>query len=182
MARKPFKFKCTACGRCCQWGGWVCLYPEDVRRLAQFFNQSLQSFVDQYTKHVAVEFHSNRESIVIPYLALKPGKTGCIFLVDKLCTVHEQKPVHCKASPLLAEFLLDQEGWEKFTTECEGVGQGPVITRPEIDKALQEQAERDMAYEAALEEAGWNLGQLLGVTLPEPEILPDFGMEVEIEE
>ncbi len=182
MPIKPFSFECTQCGLCCSWGGWVCLDPRDVFRLANYLNVTVQQFADRYTDHIAVEYRNNEELVIVPYLALKSVDNNCVFLKDKLCSVHDVKPIHCEQSPLLAEFLLDEEGWEKFSEMCEGVGKGSVITRPEIDHALRMQAERDMEYERKLEEVDWNLGRLLGIDLPEPQVIPDLGVEIEIED
>ncbi len=181
MATETFQYECTACGKCCSWGGWVCLNIEDTKRLAEFKKTTVQDFVDSYTVHIAVEYGQGDEMTVVPYLALKNTKDSCIFLEGKLCAVHEAKPVHCAYSPLLAEFLLDEEGWTKFSEFCEGVGEGPVITRPEIDEALKQQAERDVRYEKQLEEFDWDLGKLLGITLHEAEVIPDMGLEIDIE-
>jgi len=182
MPVESFQFECTACGKCCQWGGWVCLYPNDVTRMAKHLKMSTQEVVDKYTTHICIEYQSSDESIVVPYLSLNTEDDHCIFLKDKLCSIHEAKPVHCSASPLLAEFLLDDEGWQKFEELCPGMGTGPIITRPEIDKSLEEQATRDMDYEEQLADHDWDLGDLLGVELPEAELIPDIGFEVEIEE
>lgn len=182
MPTEAFKFECTLCGKCCRWGGWVCLYPDDVTRLTAYKAISTQEFIDRYTMHIAVEYKSGTMTTVVPYLALKSIGDTCILLEDNLCSVHEAKPVHCSASPLLAEFLLDDSGWEQFSTGCDGMNQGPVITRPEIDQALMQQAERDMVYEADLEKHGWDLGVLLAVNLPKAELIPEIGFEVEIEE
>lgn len=184
MPVESFQFECTACGKCCQWGGYVCLYPSDVTRMSKFLKITPQELVDRYTKHIIIEYGSAEETVVVPYLTLNSDENGekCVFLKDKLCSIHEAKPVHCAASPLLAEFLLDSEGWDKFEELCPGMGQGPVITRPQIDKSLEEQATRDMEYEEQLEKHNWDLAALLGVQLPEPELIPDIGFEVEIEE
>ena len=46
---------------------------------------------------------------------------------------------------------------------------------------MRAQADRDEEYETMLEKAGWDLGTLLNVTLPEPELIPDIGIEREVE-
>jgi len=150
--------------------------------MAQYLKMPLQTFIDTHTKHIAIEYNSKGVSLVIPYLALDPEEDTCQFLNGKLCGVHEAKPYHCAQSPIMAEFLLEEDGWSKFSSMCPGIGQGPTITRPEIDLALQQQAERDMAYERQLEDVNWDLSKLLNVTLPEPEVIPDLGFECEVEE
>jgi Fe-S-cluster containining protein len=178
---EPFQFGCTACGRCCTWGGWVCLYPKDARAIASYLDITLQEFADTYTHHIAVEYKSKESTVVVPYLALKTNGNTCIFLEDKLCKVHEAKPYQCAASPLCAEFLIEDSGWQLFLTECEGIGKGEVITRPMIDKALKEQARNDMDYERDLAKNKWRLESVLGILLPEPELIPDLGFEVDID-
>ncbi len=178
MNLQSFNFECTACGRCCTWGGWLCLYPEDVRRAAGFLKIGLDEFVRTYTRHITVEYRGPFETSVVPYLALNVDDGRCVFLDGKLCRIHEAKPEFCRATPLVAEFLLEPDGWNRLHEGCEGMGRGAVVTRPEIDEALERQASMDMDYEELLAENDWNLERILGVSLPDPEPIPDVGEEI----
>lgn len=142
---------------------------------------SIQQFVDAHTRHIAVEYVSPEGREVVPYLALKTENDTCTFLEGALCGVHNAKPYQCAASPLMAEFLLEPDGWESFRNNCAGMGQGPLITRAMMDEALDRQATIDLNYECELAQFEGSLAALLGVRLPEAEIIPDMGFEVEVE-
>jgi len=181
-AHHDFKYDCTACGQCCEWGGYVCLLASDVPPLAAHLGLSVQDFVDRYTRHVTVEYTSSVTIEIVPYLILKSEGDRCVFLDGKLCKVHEAKPKFCAQSPITAEFLTDEEGWRVFSEQCPGFGKGRLYDATQIKEALLRQAQYDDDYELALEHHDWDLGKLLGVSLPEPELLPDFGVEQEVEE
>jgi len=176
----PFNFECIVCGICCQWGGWVCLYPEDVPRLADFFHLTPQETADRYTRHIAAEFANDQSVSIVPYLALKNVGDRCIFLeADGRCAVHPAKPIHCAESPLLAEFLLDKEGWKAFSGLCPGLGRGPLVSARAMRAAMRRQSKRDLQYEADLAACDWSLARLLNLVLPEPELIPDLGLELD---
>lgn len=181
MHLKPMSHQCTACGTCCRWGGWACLYDTDVPRLAAFLGLSVQAFVDTYTRHILIEYRDEEATTLVPYLALKSEGEACIFLDGNLCRVHAAKPVHCAESPFLAEFLLDPDGFDQLAARCPGMGCGAPHALESLRAALDRQAERDDAYDAALARVDNDLAALLGVTLPEPEFIPDLGLSVDFD-
>ena len=121
-----------------------------------------------------MDYRAGPETIVIPYLTVKTEQGSCIFLDGKICSIHDEKPAYCKASPFVSEILLEDKGWRTFTEQCEGFGQGEIHTEFEMDAALKAQAELDMEYENELSKNSWDMGRLLGVDLPEPEFISDF--------
>lgn len=182
MRLKPLTYSCTACGTCCRWGGWACLYPADIPRLAAFLGLSEQAFVDTYTRHILVEYQEEESILRVPYLALLAKDGACIFLEGPLCKVHAAKPIHCSESPFLAEFLLDREGYELLAKHCPGLGKGQRHSLEALRAHLDLQADRDEAYAQALEAQGWDLAKVLGLTLPEPEFIPDLGLDVALDD
>lgn len=182
MRLKALDYTCTACGTCCRWGGWVCLYPGDIPRLAAFFGLSPQAFVDSYTRHILVEYQEEDSTLLVPYLALTTNQEACIFLEGPHCKVHSVKPVHCAESPFLAEFLLDEEGYALLAKHCPGLGQGQHHSASALRAHIDLQAERDEAYAQALEEQNWDLAKVLGLVLPEPELIPNLGLDVALDD
>ena len=188
---KGFRFRCTGCGLCCRWGGKVYLYADDVLRLAGHFGMELQPFVDKYCDHVLIRFGDEKEEGqgALPFLVLKnttdADPTGCgqacLFLgEDNLCSVHMDKPAQCADSPVIPEYMEDDEMFAQFVGECPGMGEGVYHKPEDIRETLIELARRDAAYEEELAQAGYDLGELLGVQLPAPQ--EEEGVAVEVGE
>ena len=54
----------------------------------------------------------------------------------KLCKAHEYRPSHCKAFPFY--WNIDYKTrWDGYQKNCEGIGQGPIITEGEILEKLR---------------------------------------------
>ncbi len=182
MKLKSMRFKCLSCGECCRWGGYAFLYPDDVTRISEHLNLTLQEFINKYCRLVFVEYNEDGEVTKIPYLMLGRGENGCIMLDGNLCSIHPVKPFQCEAAPFLAEFLLDDEGAKAFADNCRGLGRGPKFDIAEQRYRLSVQNDRDGDYEESLAAHNWNLAELLGVSLPEPEVIESCGVIIDDEE
>jgi len=179
---KAFKFECQACGTCCRWGGYAVVYPDDFKNITEFLKIDPQEFADKYCRLVLVEYADEEEILTVPYLLLKRGEDGCIFLDGKRCGIHEVKPYQCERAPMLAEFLLDEPGYDSFHEHCVGIGKGHEYSIAEQKKSLAEQNLKDDKYENLLEENNWDLEKILNVKLPEPEHIDYCGVLIESEE
>lgn len=83
------EFECKKCGACCKWDGVVVLYPEDIRRLADYFSLGDTEFLDKYAKK------SGGRNI----LKDKQGSSSCVFLKDNKCGIWDVKPKQCDEFP-----------------------------------------------------------------------------------
>ena len=94
-------------------------------------------------------------------LSLREQENGdCAMLRDgKTCAVYAVKPANCSAYPFWEGVLRSEEVWREEAARCEGIGQGDLYTREEIERIaggdpsplLAKQAAA--AYAAATEQA-----------------------------
>lgn len=82
----PFSYHCNACGRCCV-NKRIQTNPYEVLRLARNLGMKTGEFARQYL---------DKEG---PYLRVT-AEGACIFLNNKGCGVHPDRPVACRTYPL----------------------------------------------------------------------------------
>lgn len=142
----PFRFECTACGKCClqQHGGAV-LYLSDIEAIANFLNLSPAEFVERYCRFRVYRGVGRKGAYAVPDLRLNARAGKCVFLSGKLCSIHEVKPYLCKAAPFISELVGDPSVRRLFAETCDGYGEGPLHGREEIAAHLR----REMALESA---------------------------------
>ena len=166
-------FKCTACGGCCSGDGSVFLYPEDVRSLAENFKMTLQEFIDKYTDFVIFEYCEEGSSYsYLPYIIMKKENDACVFLKSKKCSIHDFKPFQCKSTPFVSEFFTDKE-WRKYLMKnCPALMKLKEEDLEQYKPLAQISDEKNKEYEFILRQNNYSLEKILGVTLPEPKIIP----------
>jgi len=81
-----FSYHCNACGRCCV-NKRIQTNPYEVLRLARNLGIKTGEFARK---------HLEREG---PYLRVTP-ESACIFLYNKGCSVHQDRPIACRTYPL----------------------------------------------------------------------------------
>ncbi|KAF3361502.1 hypothetical protein PHSC3_001877 [Chlamydiales bacterium STE3] len=119
-------FQCTGCGKCCTgFPGYVWLEEEEIVRIAQFLNLTVEDFANKYLRVV-----NNRVS-----LRENAGNFDCVFFKDKQCSVYKVRPTQCRTYPFWKQNLTSKETWEQVATECEGVRDH----YPKISKEIIEQ-------------------------------------------
>lgn len=141
---RPFRFECTACGKCCrhQHGGTSILL-EDAERLAAFLEIPLGTFLAVYCTFRYRRVSQGDSEFTVPDLRLRDRDGECVFLVGKLCSVHEAKPWVCRAAPFVSEIFLDPEAERLLVEICDGYGQGPVHSEAEIRGWLEEELDKE---------------------------------------
>ena len=166
-------FKCTACGSCCSGDGSVFLYPEDVRSMAENFKMTLQEFIDKYTDFVILEYCEDGSSYsYLPYIVMKKRNDSCIFLKSKKCSIHDFKPFQCRNTPFVSEFFTDDE-WRKYLMKhCPALMRMKEEDLEQYRPTAQVSDEKNKDYEFILRQNNYSLEKILGVTLPEPKIIP----------
>ncbi|QER41637.1 YkgJ family cysteine cluster protein [Thermodesulfobacterium sp. TA1] len=105
-------FKCQRCGNCCQGESTVSLNEEEIYRIANFLNLSVEEFKQKYTVKVG------------KYRTEMKTKQGyCIFFDKKTrsCTIHPVKPKKCKEWPLVEALFKDPTNLEILKNHCLGV-------------------------------------------------------------
>lgn len=96
-------FKCTQCGACCRWNGYVLLTDKDIAAIAETLKISEIEFIKKHTRLAA-----NRRQ-----LALLDGEDGsCAFLEGSQCTIYTVRPEQCKTFPF--EWIAGED-------ECPGL-------------------------------------------------------------
>src|SRR5712692_258245 len=91
------RHRCVGCGECCRWPGQVILYAEDIKRIAKELHLAEEDFLIRCC--VVVWWKEGDCDQFRIALARKEGGSECIFLNGALCTIHEFKPLKCKAGP-----------------------------------------------------------------------------------
>lgn len=141
MSDAPFydnglRFNCTRCSHCCRHEpGHVFLSANDLQRLADGLELSVQQVAERYCEIVDVEL-AQRISL------RERSNHDCVFWVKGGCAVYEHRPLQCRAFPFWSVNLLDREAWQKLEASCPGVNQGALHERSEIDSWIDER-ERD---------------------------------------
>ena len=113
---KDVRFECSRCALCCG-------DTESRSRTILLLKSEAERISRKTTKDVP-EF-AHRKGNVEPYaFVMKKTADGkCVFLVDNLCTIYDERPLICKFYP----FKLDDTE-ERYvfsvTHECPGVGNG----------------------------------------------------------
>ncbi len=89
--------QCTGCGACCRWSGQVLLYPDDIRRIASRLFLSAEDFLVRQCVIVRWKWEKCEQFRIA--LARKTVREECVFLNGTLCSIHDFKPMMCKAGP-----------------------------------------------------------------------------------
>ena len=134
MPLGPVRFECqTGCTRCCDQQGFVYLTEDDITRLAAHLKMPASDFEAKFVFRTR-----NLRRLKVPRHA------QCSFLQDGKCSVHEVKPMQCRAFPYWPE-LLNARGWKATAKWCPGIGKGKLIN---IEAAERTAAEMKMAHAA----------------------------------
>ncbi|MDF7797863.1 YkgJ family cysteine cluster protein [Pontiellaceae bacterium B1224] len=84
------EFKCSGCGDCCRWPGFVLLTDLDILRMAAAVGISEQEFIDNHTR-----LSPNRQQLAL----LDQADGSCAFLQGDACSVYEGRPDQCRTFP-----------------------------------------------------------------------------------
>ncbi|MDD3182173.1 MAG: YkgJ family cysteine cluster protein [Alphaproteobacteria bacterium] len=146
------RFNCTQCGKCCF--GWVPLTINEALANAGRFPLAMvwtpvrkTDGAHELTTQIGLSLPlGNRKhvAVLISPTAYLPASFACPALApDKLCSIHENKPLRCRTMPFYpyhkeaaqAEFLTPRQGWL-----CETEAPAPVVYR---DKRILERMNFD---------------------------------------
>jgi len=91
-----FKFKCKACGKCCNQRRDLVLFPHDIYRIAKHLGRTVPEILMRYTSVFNGE--TSLLPVVVPILV--PPNNTCVFQRNKKCTIHQAKLATCAYFPL----------------------------------------------------------------------------------
>lgn len=106
--QKIIQHRCTKCGKCCTWPGFVPLFCEDVRKISCNLNLEVEKFLDNYCCILHNEKYDSYSIII------KKEMDTCPFLIDNLCSIHFFKPITCKAGPFGWNFINNSKNLDYF--------------------------------------------------------------------
>jgi len=84
------KFRCSGCGDCCRWTGFVLLTDLDILRIAAAAGIPEAEFIANHTR-----LSPNRQQLAL----LDQADGSCAFLKDNACSVYEGRPDQCRTFP-----------------------------------------------------------------------------------
>ena len=136
MNDQPFyseglRFSCKRCSACCRYeSGYVFLSKTDVDILAGALQIGYNEFLNRYCRQVNVYGGE--------YISLKE-KTNfdCIFW-DKICTVYQWRPLHCRLFPFWSSILESASSWALAGRDCPGINSGAIHSEQEIETCLKQ--------------------------------------------
>lgn len=114
------RFGCSGCGACCRIEGHVWVGEDDIRRLAEHLDLTLEEFGRRYLRRVG-----RRYSLV------EKANHDCVFW-DEGCSVYPARPPQCRTFPFWKECIESPEAWAETGAECRGVGRGRLYGADEI--------------------------------------------------
>ena len=134
-------FKCQRCGVCCQTADPIDLYPKDIRRLASYFNISLEEAVLEYTIP-----HPNE-----PDLRAFKVTAPCRFYDDarRGCKIYQARPMVCRCSPFLSPGQIGLQGVEIYE-DCPASEKSLKRIEKDLDLLLNPDVKARKSLEKAL--------------------------------
>ena len=124
--QKGLKFNCTGCGDCCTGAaGYVWVNQEEIAKLADLLNQSVDEFENMYIRKIGI-----RKS-----LKELPVSFDCVFLDSETrkCQVYKARPRQCRTWPFWDSNLKTPEDWERTCQVCPGSGTGKLYSLGDIE-------------------------------------------------
>jgi Fe-S-cluster containining protein len=107
---EKFSYSCGRCSRCC-YHKLIQLNPYEIARLAHRLGQTTSEFSSAWTEDGAGNYLQ------------RTAAGACVFLGEKGCTVHEDRPLVCRLYPLGRHVSRDgTERWSHVTPHPETKG------------------------------------------------------------
>jgi Fe-S-cluster containining protein len=134
-------FQCQRCGICCQVADPIDIYPKDIRRLASYFNISIEEAIDEYTIPHPIE----------PDLRVFKKTAPCRFYdqTKKGCSIYQARPMVCRCSPFLSPGQIGLLGVE-FYEDCPASEDSMKLIEKNLDLHLNPDAKTRKRLEREL--------------------------------
>lgn len=128
VGRFNFRFACQpGCTNCCTQPGEVYLTEDDVTRAAKYLAVDEEEFRETYC---------DRDSAGDLRLTTPPEK-ACHFLLEGGCSIHEAKPLQCRAFPFWPEHVGQKRAWKRLSGNCPGIGAGAIVPIAQVRAMAQ---------------------------------------------
>ncbi len=128
VGRFNFRFECQpGCTNCCTQPGEVYLTEEDVARAATYLATDVEEFRETYCE---VDASGDLRLTT-------PADKACHFLLKGACSIHEAKPLQCRAFPFWPEHVRHKRAWKRLSANCPGIGVGAIVPLDEVRAAAQ---------------------------------------------
>ncbi len=115
------RFACTGCGDCCRVEGFVWVDRREIRAIARFLALDRETFARRYLRQLG-----RRLSLT------EKGDHACVFW-DRGCAIYAVRPRQCRTYPFWSRCLESSPAWRQEGEECEGIGEGDLYSRSEIE-------------------------------------------------
>ena len=122
------RFACTGCGDCCRTEGVVWVDRREIRAIARFLGLDRETFGRRYLRSFGRRL----------CLTEKPDH-ACVFW-DQGCTIYQVRPRQCSTYPFWSRCLESSAAWRLEAEECEGIGEGDLYSRSEIEALRSRQS------------------------------------------
>lgn len=131
VGRFAFRFECqSGCTECCKQPGEVWLTLADRDRIAAWLGLEPEAFQRQFCV-------DDEEGL---RLAI-PSSDSCLFLQEDGCSIHDVKPLQCRAFPFWPENVGSSHAWRALRKFCPGVGEGEILPVEQIRPVAQDCAD-----------------------------------------
>ncbi|VVB72470.1 Putative zinc- or iron-chelating domain protein [uncultured archaeon] len=139
--RVQMDFKCHRCGICCQVADPIDIYPKDIRRLASYFELSLEETIREYTIPHPSE----------PDIRAFKVSAPCRFYdkTIKGCKIYPARPMVCRCSPFLSPGQIGLQGIEIYE-DCPASRESLKIIERDLDPLLNPDPKMQKKLEKAL--------------------------------
>ena len=125
---KGLRFTCTACGDCCTGApGYVWVSDDEIAAMAARLKLEVDVFQRRYVRQVG-----RRKSLI------EHANGDCCFLVDRKCSVYEERPIQCKTWPFWDSNLRSEKTWKETCEVCPGAGQGTLVPLESITAQMKQ--------------------------------------------
>jgi Fe-S-cluster containining protein len=127
--RKPLRFECTRCGRCCVAGGGYYLFlgRREIEQIRAYLGLSRSWFRRRYLKRLP---DGDR-------VASWRDDGGCVFLdAGGKCGIYPVRPLQCRTYPFWPEVVNRRRDWRRESRRCEGIDRGGEVPVARIRKYL----------------------------------------------
>jgi Fe-S-cluster containining protein len=134
-------FGCQRCGACCQVADPIDIYPKDIRRLASYFEISLEEVIDEYTVPHPSE----------PDIRAFKASAPCQFYDKTLkgCKIYQARPMVCRCSPFLSPGQIGLQGVEIYE-DCPASAESLKRIERDLDLLLSPDSKTQKKLEKAL--------------------------------
>ncbi len=173
-AESGFTFQCQGCGRCCSndIDGFVYVYMDDIKRMTQAMNLSLEEFARQHLKIVSYNYNIYNELLVktgktkrMHTLVLKSsaGEASCRFLYKQnshnLCQVYEARPEQCACFPFWDTIMTQSKNFIEIEMFCPGFNIGNKLKDQVLNdmNSVQTEGENINPKESGTDDSNWDI-------------------------